>query len=131
MEMAGATTVAGKTVNWLLMAATIALVLGFRSSSKLAAAYGVAVTSTMLISAILIYAVARQRWGWNRLIAGVPAAFFLMVDLSFFSANLSKIFHGAWFPLVIGAMVFTLMLTWKQGREILANQIKNLTPAFK
>jgi KUP system potassium uptake protein len=118
-------------VNWLLMAATIALVLGFRSSSKLAAAYGVAVTSTMLISTILFYAVARQRWGWNRLTACVPAAFFLMVDLSFFSANLSKIFHGAWFPLVIGGAVFTLMIIWKKGRTLLAIRMKAQSMTFE
>ena len=118
-------------VNWLLMTCCIGLVIGFQSSSKLAAAYGVAVTSTMLITTILFYVVAKKRWGWSGLAAGTLCGLFFLVDFSFFGANISKIFHGAWFPLVIGAMVFTLMLTWKQGREILANQIKNLTPAFK
>ncbi len=118
-------------VNWLLMVCTIGLVLGFQSSSGLAAAYGVAVTSTMLITTILFYVVAQQRLGWSAPAAGIVSGLFLLVDLSFFGANISKIFHGAWFPLAIGAMVFTLMLTWKQGREILATQIKNLTPAFE
>lgn len=118
-------------VNWLLMICCIGLVIGFQSSSKLAAAYGVAVTSTMLITTIIFYVVAKERWGWSGLAAGTLSGFFFLVDFSFFSANTSKIFHGAWFPLVIAAMVFTLMLTWKQGREILANQIKNITPVFK
>jgi KUP system potassium uptake protein len=118
-------------VNWLLMVCTIGLVIGFQSSSKLAAAYGVAVTSTMLITTVLFFVVARTRWGWSGLRAVALSGLFFLVDFSFFGANISKIIHGAWFPLVIGAMVFTLMLTWKQGRQILANQIKNLTPVFK
>jgi KUP system potassium uptake protein len=117
-------------VNWLLMWCTIGLVLGFESSSKLAAAYGVAVTSTMLITTSLFYVVARKRWGWSRWVAGSLAALFFVVDFAFFSANVSKILHGAWFPLVIGAMVFVLMLTWQRGREILSCQPESLTPAF-
>ena len=104
-------------VNWVLMLGTIALVFGFRSSGKLAVAYGVAVTTTMLITTILFYVVARRRWGWGRLASGAPAAVFLMMDLSFFSANIVKISHGAWFPLLIGLGVFTLLSTWKRGRE--------------
>jgi KUP system potassium uptake protein len=118
-------------VNWFLMMATIGLVAGFQSSSKLAAAYGVAVTSTMVISTILFYVVAREKLGWGRLTAGIPTALFLVVDLSFFGANVSKILHGAWFPLVIGAFVFTIMTTWEKGRRTLATQIKALTLSFK
>jgi len=118
-------------VNWFLMLATIGLVAGFQSSSKLAAAYGVAVTSTMVISTILFYVVAREKLGWGRLTAGIPTALFLVVDLSFFGANVSKILHGAWFPLVIGAFVFTIMTTWEKGRRTLATQIKALTLSFK
>jgi KUP system potassium uptake protein len=117
-------------VNWLLMVCTIGLVLGFQSSSKLAAAYGVAVTSTMLISTVLFYQVAHRRWGWNRLTAGFPTFVFLLMDSSFFGANVSKILHGAWFPLVIGGIVFVVMTTWRRGREILAGQMRDLTPTF-
>lgn len=107
-------------VNWVLMVATIALVLVFRSSSTLAAAYGVAVTTTMIIATLLFFFVARERWGWSLLKAGAPTALFLVVDVSFFAANISKIAHGAWFPLAIGLVVFTLLSTWKRGRDILA-----------
>jgi len=118
-------------INWALMVTTIGLVAGFRSSSSLAAAYGVAVTSTMVISTILFYVVAREKWKWSRLAAGIPAGFFLLVDLSFFGANVSKILHGAWFPLVIGAIVFTLMITWEKGRRKLESQIKAMTLSFR
>lgn len=119
------------SINWLLMVATIGLVAGFQSSSKLAAAYGVAVSSTMVISTILFYVVAREKLGWGRLTAGLPTALFLLVDLSFFGANVSKILQGAWFPLVIGAIVYTIMTTWGKGRRTLATQIKALTLTFK
>jgi len=114
-------------VNWLLMLCTIGLVLGFRSSSKLAAAYGVAVTSTMLVSTILFYVVVREKWGWSRLAAGFLVGLFLVVDFTFFSANVGKIMHGAWFPLVIGGIVFTLMTTWRRGRQLLAGQLRSST----
>jgi len=117
-------------VNWLLMICTIGLVLGFQSSSKLAAAYGVAVTSTMLVTTTLFYVVARKRWGWSQLAAGTLAGIFFLVDIPFFGANISKIFHGAWFPLAIGAFFFMLMLTWEQGRKILADQFQTLTTSF-
>jgi KUP system potassium uptake protein len=117
-------------VNWLLMICTIGLVIGFRSSSELAAAYGVAVTSTMLITTILFYVVAQKKWKWSRLTAGSLAGLFFLVDFSFFGANVSKIFHGAWFPLVIGALVFTLMLTWERGRSILSVHLQSLSPKF-
>ena len=117
-------------VNWLLMVSTIGLVIGFQSSSKLAAAYGVAVTSTMLVTTILFYFVARRRWGWSRLAAGALSGLFFLVDLAFFGANITKILHGAWFPLVIAGAIFTLMLTWERGRQILAEQLKGLTPSF-
>jgi KUP system potassium uptake protein len=117
-------------VNWLLMVCTIGLVLGFRTSSQLAAAYGVAVTSTMLTTTFLFFAVAVERWGWNIWKVIFLTSLFFVVDFSFFAANIGKIFHGAWFPLVIAAVFFTVMLTWRQGRKILACRIKDLTPSF-
>ena len=115
-------------VNWMLMVCTIALVLGFQSSSKLAAAYGVAVTSTMLITTTLFCVVARKRWQWPVFWAAMLAAIFFLVDVPFFLANISKILHGAWFPLVIGAAFFTVMLTWARGRCIVAEQLQQLMP---
>ena len=107
------------SVNWMLMVATIALVLGFRSSTNLAAAYGVAVSTTMLITTILAYVVARDLLGWSALRAGLITAAFLVGDLAFLTANYFKIIHGGWFPLLIAAVVFTIMTTWRKGREIL------------
>lgn len=111
-------------VNWLLMISTITLVLVFQSSSKLAAAYGVAVTSTMLIATMLFYVVARKQWGWSLLGAMSLTGLFLMVDIAFFMANISKIMHGAWFPLVVGAIIFIMLITWKKGRSLCAIKLK-------
>ena len=110
-------------VNWALMLSTVSLVLGFGSSSALAAAYGVAVTSTMVITTLLLYVVMRERWGWSRLAAGPLSAGFLAIDLAFFGANIIKVPHGGWFPLVVAGGIFTLMVTWKRGREILAERL--------
>ena len=117
-------------INWLVMIATLGLVLGFQSSSKLAAAYGVAVTATMLISTLLFYVLARSRWHWNVVAAGLPCILFLITDIAFFSANLSKILHGAWFPLVLAGLVMLVMTTWKRGREILGQQLRGLAIPF-
>jgi KUP system potassium uptake protein len=117
-------------VNWLLMICTIGLVVGFQSSSKLAAAYGIAVTSTMLITTTLFFVVARRRWGWGKLPAGVLTGIFFLVDIPFFCANISKIFHGAWFPLAIGAAFFILMFTWEEGRKILIDNQLGLSPSI-
>jgi KUP system potassium uptake protein len=111
-------------VNWLLMCTCIGLVIGFRSSSNLAAAYGIAVTTTMVITSILLYVVARQLWDWRPYTAGLLIAGFLGIDLAFFGANILKIPHGGWFPLVVAAVVFTLMTTWKQGRQLLARRLR-------
>ena len=111
-------------VNWLLMISTVGLVVGFRSSSALAAAYGIAVTSTMVITTLLAYLVARRSWGVRRLVAGSLASFFLFIELGFFSANIIKIPHGGWFPLVIGAMIYLLLSTWKKGRGLLASRLR-------
>ncbi len=110
-------------VNWALMVACVALVLGFKHSTDLAAAYGIAVTGTMIITTVLFYAVARSRWGWGILKAGSLCAVFLTVDIGFFTANTVKIEDGGWVPLGIGALVFTIMVTWKRGRAELARAI--------
>jgi KUP system potassium uptake protein len=110
-------------VNWALMIACVALVLGFRASTNLAAAYGIAVTGTMSITSILYYAVARLRWRWSKLRAGTIVAAFLVVDLAFFSANATKIISGGWFPLAIALVVFVIMTTWRRGRNELAKRM--------
>jgi len=111
-------------VNSILLVACCALTLVFRSSSNLAAAYGLAVTGTMTITSILLYAVARERWGWGRLGAGALVGLFLCIDLPFLSANLVKVAHGGWLPLVVGAAVFTVLATWKRGRVLLAEEMR-------
>jgi KUP system potassium uptake protein len=111
------------TVNWLLMIAAIGLVLGFQTSSNLAAAYGVAVTTTMVVTTILFGAAAQHRWGWSFWVAGPVAAGFLIVDLAFFAANILKIPHGGWFPLLVALAVVVMMTTWARGRSILAGRI--------
>jgi KUP system potassium uptake protein len=110
-------------VNMALMLACIGLVLGFRSSSNLAAAYGVAVTTTMVVTTLLLFTVERDLWKWPILASIGFSGFFLLIDLAFFGANIIKIPHGGWFPLVIGGIVFTLMTTWKTGRKILARRL--------
>jgi len=110
-------------VNWGLMLACVALVLGFRTSSNLAAAYGVAITTTMLITTILFYVVARRRWHWPAAAALPIAAFFITIDLAFFGANMLKIAHGGWFPLLVSAAVLFLMLTWRKGRRVLRSRL--------
>ncbi len=112
-------------INWILMIATIGLVLGFKSSTKLAGAYGVAVTSTMLVTTILFSVVAVERFKWSRLKVYSLCGVFLIVDLMFFFANVGKITHGAWFPLLVGGIFFTLLVTWKKGREILSKRYKD------
>ena len=113
------------SVNWTLMAATIVLVIGFRTSSNLAAAYGVAVSTTMLITTILAYVVARDLLHWSAFRAGLITAAFLVGDLAFLTANYFKIIHGGWFPLLIAAVVFTVMTTWRKGREILNARLRD------
>jgi len=110
-------------VNWGLMLACVALVLGFRTSSNLAAAYGVAITTTMLITTVLFYIVARRRWHWPAAAALPIAAFFITIDLAFFGANMLKIAHGGWFPLLVSAAILFLMLTWRKGRRVLRSRL--------
>ncbi|HYJ78567.1 MAG TPA: potassium transporter Kup [Longimicrobiaceae bacterium] len=117
-------------VNWLLMLACIGLVVGFGESSGLAAAYGVAVTTDMVFTTLLFAAVARMRWRWAWWRVGLLAAAFLVVDLAFWGANLVKIPHGGWFPLLVAAAIFTLMTTWKKGRGILAGRLQTTSLPF-
>jgi KUP system potassium uptake protein len=113
-------------VNWGLMLACIALVLGFRTSSNLAAAYGVAITTTMLITTILFYVLARRRWRWPAWAALPLAAFFITIDLAFFGANMLKVAHGGWFPLLVSAAIIFLMLTWRKGRRVLRSRLSEI-----
>jgi K+ transporter len=110
-------------VNWALMIAVMTLVIGFGSSSNLAAAYGIAVTGDMVITTLLAALVFRGvwRWSWARTIA--LTSVFLVIDLAFFSANVLKIPAGGWLPLLVGAFLFVIMLTWKSGRELLHKRI--------
>ncbi|MCW3480223.1 low affinity potassium transporter Kup [Neisseriaceae bacterium JH1-16] len=111
-------------VNWALLVAVMVVVLTFRSSDNLAAAYGIAVTGTMAITSILFYVVARHEWKWSLPVAGGLTGLFLAFDLTFFSANLLKVTHGGWLPLAIGVVIFTLLSTWKRGRELLFERIQ-------
>ncbi|MBL8602975.1 MAG: potassium transporter Kup [Myxococcales bacterium] len=116
-------------INSFLMIACVLLVMTFRASSGLAAAYGIAVTGTMSITSILFYAVATGRWGWSPLKAGSLVGLFLVFDLAFFAANAVKIAQGGWFPLVVAAAIFTMMTTWKKGRAALGRyMIANTLP---
>jgi len=110
-------------VNWTLLAAIIGLILGFQSSSDLAAAYGIAVISTMLMGTLLMFFVARHHWHWNLLKTVILMSFFLTVDLVFFSASMLKIVEGGWFPLGVGVVVYTLMSTWRKGRTLLYKKL--------
>ena len=109
-------------VNWGLFAFIVLAVVMFRSSSNLAAAYGIAVTLDMLITTVLTFFVLRYGWKYPLWICLLPTAFFFVIDLAFFSSNLLKLLDGGWFPLMIGGLIFTLMMTWKQGRALVASK---------
>ena len=117
-------------INWGLMIAVMALVLSFKSSGNLAAAYGIAVTGDMVITSLLAGIVFHHLWGWSKLRTGALVSLFLTIDVAFFSANVLKIPDGGWVPLAIGIVVFTLMLTWKTGRSLLYQLIKNESMAL-
>jgi KUP system potassium uptake protein len=110
-------------VNWVLMVSCIGLVLGFRTASNVAAAYGVAVTTTMVVTTLLLFVVERERWHWPIWASLGFTTVFLAMDLAFFGANIVKIPHGGWFPLVVGAVIFALMTTWKTGRRLLREKL--------
>jgi len=111
-------------VNWALLIAVVGLVLGFRSSSSLAVAYGVAVTTTMVITTTLAFFIMQERWQWHLVTSLGVTLLFLLVDLSFFGANLLKIREGGWFPLLAGGTVFITLSTWRRGREILVERLQ-------
>jgi KUP system potassium uptake protein len=110
-------------INWMLLAAIIALVVGFGNSDNLAGAYGIAVTMAMLIDSILIFVVMRRLWNWPVPVAILIATPLLLIDLTFLASNALKIPEGGWFPLLIGAVVFTLLTTWKRGRSLLMRRL--------
>ena len=110
-------------VNWALMTMVILLVLTFRNSSNLAAAYGIAVTGAMLIDTVLIAVVLLYLWRWNRWIALGLVGLFFFVDFAYLSANLLKVPAGGWFPLLVGAIAFTLLTTWAKGRKLMIDRM--------
>ena len=112
-------------INWALFLGVVVLVVGFGSSTSLAAAYGIAVTGTMAATTVLAYVVARSMWKWSALAALSLFGAFLLIDLAFFSANVLKVSEGGWFPLVFGLGVFTLMSTWKRGRQLLQSRLES------
>ena len=118
-------------INWLLMVCVIGLVLAFRSSDNLAAAYGIAVAGTMVITTGLLGVVAHRLWKWSLPATAAVIGFFLLVDLAFLVANAVKIPQGGWFPLLIGAVVFTLMSTWRRGRQVVLERTREDNPPLK
>ncbi|MFL6730717.1 MAG: potassium transporter Kup [Sphingomicrobium sp.] len=111
------------TVNWALMVMVLLLVLTFRSSSNLAAAYGIAVTGAMLIDTVLITVVLVTMWKWNRIVVGGLLVLFFTVDLGYFGSNLTKIPAGGWFPLLVGGIAFTFLTTWAKGRQLMISRM--------
>ena len=118
-------------VNWALMIATVLIVIGFRSSGAMAAAYGIAVTLTMIITVLLLYVVMTERWHWPVPVAAVVMGAFLAVDAAFFGANALKIVQGGWLPLVVAIVLFTLMTTWRTGRQIVAERLASRSLSIK
>jgi KUP system potassium uptake protein len=115
-------------VNWILLVIVVAAVIGFGSSSRLASAYGVSVMGTMLVTTFLAFFVIRYAWGYPLWLCVLATGFFMMIDVTFFAAALHKVFDGGWFPLALGAVIFTLMMTWRRGREILLAQLRGSSP---
>lgn len=114
-------------VNWLLFIAIVILVIGFKSSSNLAGAYGVALTATMLITTVLAFFAMRKIWKWSLPLTIVVCSFFLIADISFFGSNMLKIINGGWFPLALGLGVYVVMTTWNWGRKKLLHKIEEET----
>jgi KUP system potassium uptake protein len=118
-------------INWGLMVMVILLVISFRTSSNLAAAYGIAVTGAMAIDTCLIAVVLIQLWGWKKWVAAPLIAIFAAVDLAYFGANLTKVPDGGWFPLLIGFIAFTLLTTWARGRTLMIDRLRQASMPVK
>ena len=115
--------------NWVLLVVIVAAIIGFGSSTRLASAYGVAVSGTMLATTILTFFVIRFGWGYNLLLCIAATGFFILIDVAFFASSVLKIAEGGWFPLALGAIVFTVMTTWRRGRQLaMARQKQTGTP---
>ncbi len=114
-------------VNWTLMLLTLALTLGFRSSDNLASAFGIAVALTMLLTSMLMFLAMREVWGWSLWLSVLVAGVFVVVDLSFVTANMMKVVEGGWVPLLVGSVLFFLMSTWHRGRVALGDQLERDT----
>ncbi|MDC8757734.1 potassium transporter Kup [Janthinobacterium fluminis] len=111
-------------INWLQLIVVLLAVIGFGSSENLAAAYGIAVTATMLSTTVLTFFVIRYRWKMNLALCWAATTFFIAIDLMFFSASALKLFHGGWFPLLLGSVLFIVMLTWKRGRQLVFQNLE-------
>lgn len=114
-------------LNWTLMAACLGLVLGFRSSNRLAAAYGIGVSLTIMMTTLLLFFAARHVWGWSATRAGLLAAGFLSIEFTFFLANLHKFVEGGWFPVTVGGLIYLCMATWFRGRRAVQKQLQSAT----
>ncbi len=114
-----------RLVNWLLFAITSSIVLGFQSSGNLAAAYGVAVSTTMVITTLLAYTAIRERWQWPLGAAAIVVSLFLAIDFTFFGANFIKIGEGGWLPLIIAGVLYILISTWTEGRRVISRQLRD------
>ncbi len=111
-------------VNWLQLIVVLIAVIGFGSSDKLAGAYGIAVTATMLCTTLLTFFVTRYRWHLPLALCFGATGFFIIMDIMLFSASTLKLFHGGWFPLLLGAVLFTVMMTWRRGRELVFQNLQ-------
>ncbi|MDD4886490.1 MAG: potassium transporter Kup [Thiomonas sp.] len=111
-------------INWLLLIFVILLVLSFQTAENLAAAYGIAVNITMIVTTAFCWMIAQHRWGWSAARANVVFGLFALIDLAFLASNSLKVDHGGWFPLLFGAVIYTLLATWKRGRTLLRRQLE-------
>jgi KUP system potassium uptake protein len=111
------------SVNWALLAMVVLLVLGFRRSTNLASAYGIAVSGTMIITTLMLAVLVFQVWKWNRYFAAFAIGLFALVDGAFFASNATKVADGGWFPLVVAALIFTLLTTWATGRSLMRRRL--------